>query len=87
MISALPQPHSLYHPFHISTKGFPHGGSSVVLITSRREDWARVGGSFNRPLMEEASPLLLLSKTSLTDYGKGHQKVKILLMETAYFYV
>ncbi|ETI25584.1 hypothetical protein G647_02358 [Cladophialophora carrionii CBS 160.54] len=47
----------------------PHAGSGVVLITSRREDLARAGCSFNLPLMEEATSLSLLSKSSLTDYG------------------
>ena len=65
----------------------PHGGSGVVLITSRRGDWARVGGSLDLPLMEEATSLLLLSRSSLTDYGEGNQEGKILYTETAEFYV
>ena len=65
----------------------PHGGAGVVLITSRRDGWARVGGIFNLPLMEEATSLSLLSKSSLTDYGEGNQEGKVLYTETAEFYV
>ena len=65
----------------------PHGVSGAVLITSRREDWARVAASFKLPLMEQATSLLLLSKSSLTDYGEGNQGGKILYIENVGFYV
>ncbi|KIW56192.1 hypothetical protein, variant [Exophiala xenobiotica] len=52
----------------------PHGGSGVILITSRRQDWARAGESLDIPLMQEATSLLLLEKSSLTKYSKSNQK-------------
>ncbi|OAP64688.1 hypothetical protein AYL99_00660 [Fonsecaea erecta] len=50
----------------------PHGGSGVILITSRREDWARHGDGLDLPFMKEAASLALLSKSSLTEYGQGN---------------
>lgn len=64
----------------------PHDGSGVVLITSRREDWARAGIAFNLPLMEEATSLSLLSKSSLTEFGKGSQEGKVISIWIAKFF-
>ncbi|CZR62563.1 uncharacterized protein PAC_12460 [Phialocephala subalpina] len=51
----------------------PNGGSGVVLITSRRQDWARNGCSLEIAEMEEAASLKLLSRNSLSKYGESNQ--------------
>ncbi|KIW10231.1 hypothetical protein PV08_11192 [Exophiala spinifera] len=58
----------------------PHSGSGVILITSRRDDWARCEEILDLQLMEEAASLSLLSKSSLTDYEQADEEeiVKVL---------
>jgi hypothetical protein len=54
----------------------PNGSSGAVLITSRRQDWARSGHSLEIEDMEEAASLKLLSKSSLSEYGEPDQDSK-----------
>jgi hypothetical protein len=54
----------------------PNGSSGAVVITSRKQDWARSGQGREIVEMDEAASLKLLSRSSLSDYGESNQDGK-----------